>query len=192
MTEERDERAVSLMRALSEGRDEALNALMTDWSALLIAYLTKVTGSASTDEDLAQETFVRIYRHKLDYRPHQRFSTWLYTIATNLARNYHRWKQRHPEDSVEPETLSGLAAAATTDDPHQSASRSETMRALAQALKKLPDTYREALLLSSSQGLSYSQIARVQNSTEKAVELRIYRARQILRELMATYHDASK
>jgi RNA polymerase sigma-70 factor (ECF subfamily) len=65
------------------------------------------------------------------------------------------------------------------------------MRALAQALKKLPDTYREALLLSSSQGLSHSQIARVQNSTEKAVELRIYRARQILRELMATYHDAS-
>jgi RNA polymerase sigma-70 factor (ECF subfamily) len=191
MTEERDERAVSLMLALSEGRDDALNALMADWSAPLIAYLSKLTGSVSTGEDLAQETFVRIYRHKLDYRPHQKFSTWMYAIATNLARNHHRWKQRHPEDSVEPENLSGLAAAATTDDPHQSASRGETMRALAQAMKKLPDTYREALLLSTSQGLSHSQIARVQNSTEKAVEVRIYRARQILRELMAAHLDES-
>jgi RNA polymerase sigma-70 factor (ECF subfamily) len=191
MTEERDERAVSLMLALSEGRDDALNALMADWSAPLIAYLSKLTGSVSTGEDLAQETFVRIYRHKLDYRPHQKFSTWMYAIATNLARNHHRWKQRHPEDSVEPENLSGLAAAATTDDPHQSASRSETMRALAQAMKKLPDTYREALLLSTSQGLSHSQIARVQDSTEKAVEVRIYRARQILRELMAAHLDES-
>jgi RNA polymerase sigma-70 factor (ECF subfamily) len=191
MTEERDERAVSLMLALSEGRDDALNALMADWSAPLIAYLSKLTGSVSTGEDLAQETFVRIYRHKLDYRPHQKFSTWMYAIATNLARNHHRWKQRHPEDSVEPENLSGLAAAATTDDPHQSASRSETMRALAQAMKKLPDTYSEALLLSTSQGLSHSQIARVQDSTEKAVEVRIYRARQILRELMAAHLDES-
>jgi RNA polymerase sigma-70 factor (ECF subfamily) len=191
MTEERDQRAVALMLALSEGRDDALNALMEDWSAPLIAYLTKLTGSLSTGEDLAQETFVRIYRHKLDYRPHQKFSTWLYAIATNLARNHHRWKQRHPEDSVEPENLSDLAAAATTDDPHQSASRGETMRALAQAMKKLPDTYREALLLSTSQGMSHSQIARVQNSTEKAVELRIYRARQILRDLMATHLDES-
>jgi RNA polymerase sigma-70 factor (ECF subfamily) len=191
MTEERDERAVSLMLALSEGRDDALNALMADWSAPLIAYLSKLTGSVSTGEDLAQETFVRIYRHKLDYRPHQKFSTWMYAIATNLARNHHRWKQRHPEDSVEPENLSGLAAAATTDDPHQSASRSETMRALAQAMKKLPDTYREALLLSTSHGLSHSQIARVQDSTEKAVEVRIYRARQILRELMAAHLDES-
>lgn len=185
MTDERDQRAASLMLALSEGRDEALNGLMADWSGPLIAYLTKFTGSAATGEDLAQETFVRIYRHKLDYRPHQKFSTWLYSIATNLARNHHRWKQRHPEDAVEPAGLSELGAAATTDDPRQSASRGEALRALGGAIQKLPEALREALLLSVSQGLSHQQIARIQNTTEKAVELRIYRARQILRELMA-------
>jgi len=187
MTDPRDQRAASLMMALSEGRDDALNGIMADWSGSILAYLTKLTGSAATGEDLAQETFVRVYRHKLDYRPHRKFSTWLYAIATNLARNHHRWKQRHPEDSVEPENLSGLTGASTTDDPQESASRGETMRALEQAIQKLPDAPREALLLSVSQGLSHHQIAHIQNTTEKAVELRIYRARRILREIMATH-----
>lgn len=187
MTEELDERATALMLALAEGRDDALNGLMADWSAPLIAYLTKLTGSAATGEDLAQESFVRVYRHKLGYRPHQKFSTWLYAIATNLARNHHRWKQRHPEDSMGPESLSGMVSGATTDDPHSSACRSETMRALQQAITKLPDAYREALILSISQGMSHSQIARINNTSEKAVELQIYRARQILRGLMETH-----
>jgi RNA polymerase sigma-70 factor (ECF subfamily) len=189
MTDERDQRAASLMLALSEGQDDALNGLMTDWSGPLLAYLTKLTGSAATGEDLAQETFVRVYRHKLDYRPHQKFSTWLYAIATNLARNHHRWKQRHPEAAMETGDLSELGAAATTDDPQKRASRSETIQALGQAIQRLPEALREALLLSVNQGLSHQQIARIQNTTDKAVELRIYRARQILRDLMARHLD---
>lgn len=185
MTEERDQRAAALMLALAQGQDDALNRLMADWSAPLIGYLTKLTASTATGEDLAQETFVRVYRHKLDYRPQQKFSTWLFTIATNLARNHHRWKQRHPEESHEPETLSALPAASTSDHPRELLSRQETMHALDQAIKQLPDAHREALLLATTQGLSHGEIARIQNSTDKAVELRIYRARQLLRDMMA-------
>jgi RNA polymerase sigma-70 factor (ECF subfamily) len=185
MTEERDQQAAILMLALSQGRDEALNRLMAEWSAPLIGYLTKLTGSAATGEDLAQETFVRVYRHKLDYRPHQKFSTWLFTIATNLAKNFHRWKQRHPEDSHEPETLSSLSS--TQEDPSEVMSRGETMKALDVAIQQLPESLREALLLSTTQGLSHGQIARIQNSSDKAVELRIYRARKMLREMMADH-----
>lgn len=189
MTEERDQQAVALMLALAQGRDEALNRLMADWSAPLIGYLTKLTGSAATGEDLAQETFVRVYRHKLDYRPQQKFSTWLFTIATNLARNFHRWKQRHPEDAHEPEAMSALPETSTAEHPRELLSRLETMRALDDAMKQLPDAHREALLLSTTQGLSHDQIARIQNSTVKAVELRIYRARQLLRDMMAGHFE---
>jgi RNA polymerase sigma-70 factor (ECF subfamily) len=187
MTDERDQRAASLMLALSQGREDAFNGLMTDWSAPLIGYLTRLTGCAATGEDLAQETFVRVYRGKLDYRPHLKFSTWLFTIATNLAKNHHRWKQRHPEDFVEPENIPELAAAASGDDPRQSAILGETVTALRAAMGKLPDPMREAILLATGQGLSHGQIARIQNTTGKAVELRIYRARKMLRELLAEH-----
>jgi RNA polymerase sigma-70 factor, ECF subfamily len=187
MTGERDQRAASLMLALSQGRDDALNELMADWSGPLIGYLTRLTGCASTGEDLAQETFVRVYRGKLDYRPHLKFSTWLFTIATNLAKNHHRWKQRHPEESMEPESMPELAEPSSGDDPRQLASLGETVTALREAMGKLPDPMRQALLLSTGEGLSHSQIARIQNTTEKAVELRIYRARKMLRESMAPH-----
>lgn len=185
MIEEREQRAASLMQALSQGQDDALNRLMADWSGPLIGYLTKLTGSAATGEDLAQETFVRVYRSCKDYRPAQRFSTWLFTIASNLAKNHHRWKKRHPEESREPEVMADLSPNSEQADPAESMSRRETMSALQEAVKQLPQELREALLLSTTQGLSYAQIARVQNSSEKAVELRVYRARKLLRELMA-------
>lgn len=190
MMEERDQQAAILMQALSQGRDEALNRLMADWSAPLIGYLTKLTGSAATGEDLAQETFVRVYRHKLDYRPHQKFSTWLFTIATNLAKNFHRWKQRHPEDSHQPETLASISSTSTQEDPSEVMSRGETMKALDAAIQQLPESLREALLLSTTQGMSHGQIARIQNSSDKAVELRIYRARKILRDMLADHWGA--
>lgn len=190
MTDERDQQAALLMLALAQGRDEALNRLMADWSAALIGYLTKLTGSAATGEDLAQETFVRVYRHKLDYRPHQKFSTWLFTIATNLAKNFHRWKQRHPEDSHEPGILASLSSTSTQEDPSEVMSRGETMKALDNAIQQLPESLREALLLSATQGLSHGQIARIQNSSDKAVELRIYRARKMLRDMLADHRGA--
>jgi RNA polymerase sigma-70 factor (ECF subfamily) len=92
MTLSRDESDQTLMQALAEGTDDALNHLMDAWSAPLIAYLTRLTNSAATAEDLAQETFVRVYRYRLDFTPGKKFSTWLFAIATNLARNHARWR----------------------------------------------------------------------------------------------------
>jgi RNA polymerase sigma-70 factor (ECF subfamily) len=185
MIEEREQRAASLMQALADGQDAALNRLMADWSGPLIGYLTKLTGSTATGEDLAQETFVRVYRSCKDYRAAQRFSTWLFTIASNLAKNHHRWKKRHPEDSQEPQAMNEIGVATEQADPAESMSRQETMQTLQRAVKQLPEPLRQALLLSVTQGLSYQEIARIQNSSEKAVELRVYRARKQLREWMA-------
>ncbi|MFY7818791.1 MAG: RNA polymerase sigma factor [Akkermansiaceae bacterium] len=189
MTEDRDQQSALLMQALARGRDDALNALMAMWTAPLIGYLSKLTGSVATGEDLAQETLVRVYRHKLDYRPHQKFSTWLFTIATNLAKNFHRWKRRHPEQSHESGDIQALSFTSTQEDPSEVMSRCETMKALDAAMQQLPELMREALLLSTMQGLSHGQIARIQDSSDKAVELRIYRARKMLREKLADHWD---
>jgi RNA polymerase sigma-70 factor (ECF subfamily) len=190
MIDDRDQRSSSSMVNLTKGDDDAMNDIMSDWAGPLIGYLTKHTGCRSVAEDLAQQTFVRVYRNKWEYRPHLKFSTWLFTIASNLAKNYHRWKHRHPEDSMDPEKFAELISS-ERDDPEQAAKRSETMNALELAIQELPEVMREALLLSTSQGLSHREIARIHQTTEKAVELRIYRARQILREQMAPYFDRS-
>jgi RNA polymerase sigma-70 factor (ECF subfamily) len=108
MTRDRDEFDIELMRCLAEGDDLALNRLMDAWSQPLIAYLIRLTGSDATAQDLAQETFVRVYRHRLEYRSSQKFSTWLFAIATNLARNHARWRGRHPETLLGHENLSEL------------------------------------------------------------------------------------
>ncbi len=170
------------MKTLAEGDDQALNRLMDAWSQPLIAYLTRLVGNATSAGDLAQESFVRVYRHRFDFRAGQRFSTWLFTIATNLARNHLRWHSRHPEILLPPENLGELASQVSEETPEKQAVARERINSVQAAISELPTEMREALILSVWHEMSHAEIARVQATSEKAVELRVYRARKLLRE----------
>ena len=183
----RDELDAELMRALAEGDDLALNHLMDAWSQPLISYLMRLTGSHATACDLAQESFVRVHRHRLQYRASQKFSTWLFAVATNLARNHARWRSRHPVALTEPENLRELPIAGSSTSPDQQAVANERLAAVKQAVSELPHDLREVLILSTWHGLSHTEIARVQDTTEKAVEVRLYRARKLLREMLGEH-----
>jgi RNA polymerase sigma-70 factor (ECF subfamily) len=183
----RDELDAELMRTLAEGDDLALNRLIDAWSQPLISYLMRLTGSHATACDLAQESFVRVHRHRLEFRPSQKFSTWLFAIATNLARNHARWRSRHPEALTEPENLRELPVASTHATPDQQAAANERLAAVQKAVSELPHDLREVLILSTWHGLSHAEIARVQDTTEKAVEVRLYRARKLLREMLGEH-----
>jgi RNA polymerase sigma-70 factor (ECF subfamily) len=178
------------MRTLAEGDDLALNHLMDAWSQQLISYLMRLTGSHATACDLAQESFVRVHRHRLEYRASQKFSTWLFAIATNLARNHARWRSRHPESLTEPEQLRELPIAGSRASPDQQAATNERLAAVQQAVSELPHDLREVLILSTWHGLSHAEIARIQDTTEKAVEVRLYRARKLLREMLGEHLKA--
>ncbi len=183
----RDELDAELMRTLAEGDDLALNCLMDAWSQPLISYLMRLTGNHATACDLAQESFVRVHRHRLEYRTSQKFSTWLFAVATNLARNHARWRSRHPEALTEPEKLRELPVAGSRDSPDERAAANERLAALQKAIGELPHDLREVLILSTWHGLSHAEIARVQDTTEKAVEVRLYRARKLLREMLGEH-----
>jgi RNA polymerase sigma-70 factor, ECF subfamily len=180
-----EELGSELMGALAEGDELALNRLMDLWGKPLICYLTRLTGGDATALDLAQETFVRVHRHRREYRPGRKFSTWLFTIATNLARNHARWKSRHPECLLEPESLEELPLCSTEASPDQRAMTREDLAAMERAVASLPHEMREVLVLSTWHELPHAEIARIQGSTCKAVELRLYRARKLLRDLLA-------
>jgi RNA polymerase sigma-70 factor (ECF subfamily) len=187
MTRERDEFDIEHMRCLAEGDDLALNRLIDVWSQPLIGYLTRLAGSEATAQDLAQETFVRVYRHRLAFRPSQKFSTWLFAIATNLARNHARWRARHPETLLEHENLREFPVAAQTSSPDEQSVANERVAAIQKAVADLPQDMREVLILSTWHGMSHAEIARVQDTSEKAVEVRLYRARKLLRDLLSDH-----
>jgi RNA polymerase sigma-70 factor (ECF subfamily) len=175
-----------LMSRLAAGDDLAMNALMTRWSARVSSFLFRMTGQRETAVDLAQETFVKLYQARDRYKPQGNFSTWLFSIAANLARNHARWKTRHPTVSLDATRSDGTATppdpVASDPTPGEAALTHEQTAAVNAAILGLPADLREALTLFVYEGLGYAEIAGLGHCSPKAVETRIYRARQILKE----------
>ena len=176
-----------LMARLATGDDLALNALMRRWSDRIVSFLYRMTGRHDAAVDLAQETFVKLYQARGRYRPRGgEFSTWLFTIASNLAKNHARWRSRHPEISLDAPADDGSNSLpeprSAEASPDQAAVSRESEEQVRMAILALPSELREALLLFTHEQLGYADIARIMQCSPKAVETRIYRARQILKE----------
>ncbi len=175
------------MARLVAGDDHGLNDLMASHGERLFHYLIRQLGNESEAADLAEDTFVRVYQNAGKFNPRQRFSTWLFVIATNLARDRLRWRQRHPNVSIEAaEVPNGLALrdklAAANPDPRETLQNDERIIAIRQAVAELPEDLRTPLLLAEYEELAQAEIADILHCTIKAVETRIYRARKQLRE----------
>jgi len=170
------------MLALQRGDDLALNRLMDRWQVPLRAFLYRSTQNEHDALDLAQETFVRIYRHRARYRAGARFSTWMFQIALNLARDHARRQRRRPtaplDEAPEP---------TTSRHPGHEATEAEAAAAVRAAIAQLPEDLREAVLLSEFEQLSHAEIAEIAGATPKAIETRLYRAREKLRALLARH-----
>jgi RNA polymerase sigma-70 factor, ECF subfamily len=179
------------MSRLREGDDLALNGIMDRWKARLTGYLIRLTGSEAIAVDLAEETFVRVYGNRFRYRPSGTFSTWLFAIASNLARQHIRWQLRHPTISVDtPAGASGEmleSVQATDPDPRARLEGAERAKAVRRAIAELAPDLREALILFIYEEMSYEQIAAIQRCSSKAVETRLYRARAMLRKKLARW-----
>ena len=173
-----------LMRRLQGGEEAALASLMERWEMPVKRFIFRLLGNVTEAEDLAQEVFCRIFTRRTHYRPGAKFSTWCYAIAANLAKNRLRWWQRHPVHSIDAwieaggeiadESRAGASAA-------QAALRQEQILAVQQAVAALPLDLRTALILFEYEEQTAAEIAEALDCTPKAVENRLYRARQLLR-----------
>jgi RNA polymerase sigma-70 factor, ECF subfamily len=181
-----DEQDVQDMARLARGHDAALGDLMERHGRKLFHYLLRSLQDEADAEDLAQEVFVRVYQNRAKFNPKQKFSIWLYAIASNLVRDRYRWRSRHPQTSLETgnsETDTHLkdtlrAPDAAPDQTLQAAERTEVVR---RAVAALPEDLRQPLILGVYQEIPQAQIAEILGCSVKAVETRIYRARQQLR-----------
>ena len=178
------------MARLQKGEDTALNELMARWQQPLVSFILRYTGHAEDALDLAQETFVRVFENRGRYQPRGKFSTWLFTIATNLCHNQARWRARHPTVTLHgsgEDDEAGLESTlpAPGDTPADAAERRDLARAVRAHVQALPHDLKTVVLLFEYQDLGYEEIAAALGCTPKAVETRLYRARQILRESLS-------
>ena len=174
------------MERLIAGHDAALNDLMERHAKPVFHFLCRMLGNEDDANDLAQETFVRVFKSRGSFRAEQKFSTWLFTIAANLARNHFRWRTRHPNislDAENPETEQSLGSMlpANNPAPNEQALTAERAKAVRVAVSKLPEDLREAMVVCEWEERSVAEAAAILETTPKAVESRLYRARQILR-----------
>ncbi len=180
------------MERLAAGHDAALNDLMQRHSTPLFHFLCRMLNNEDDAQDLAQETFVRVYRARESFRLNEKFTTWLFTIAANLARNHFRWRSRHPNVSLEAESDTteetlGSKLPAQDATPGEQALAAERAVAVRAAVQALPEDMREAIVLCEWEERSVAEAATILDSTPKAVESRLYRARQVLRKTLARW-----
>jgi RNA polymerase sigma-70 factor (ECF subfamily) len=178
------------MARLAGGHDAALNDLMDRHAERLFHYLLRSLQNDDDAADLAQETFVKIFHNRAKFDPQQKFSTWLYTIAGNLVRDRYRWRSRHQQVSLDAEndqTETALEDTLTAVEPHpdQSLHTAERADEVRKAVAALPEELKQPLILAVYQDLPQAEIATILKCSVKAVETRIYRARQQLRTALA-------
>lgn len=186
------------MEALSAGRGAGLDDLMERHSPRLLPYLVRMLGDEEDSRDVLQEVFLRVYRHRADFDRRRRFASWLYTIATNLARDRIRWRTRHPSASTavasnvdaKSDPAEGEASPETTADPWMQADAEYRSALVRQAITELPDPLKLPILLAVYEEQTHAEIAEVLGCTAKAVEVRIYRARRELRRQLGAVLDA--
>ncbi len=184
---EADARDRADMERLATGHDAALNDLMERHATPVFQFLCRMLNNEDDANDLAQETFVRVFRARASFRTNEKFTTWLYAIAANLARNQFRWRSRHPNVSLEAESEPGDASLASTlpakdPSPGDQTLAAERAAAVRSAVNGLPEDLREAIVLCEWEEHTVADAAAILETTPKTVESRLYRARQMLRK----------
>jgi RNA polymerase sigma-70 factor, ECF subfamily len=186
-----DVRVMLRVRADEAG---AFQELVELYQHRLVAVMHHLVGNAEEAEDLAQEVFLRVYKVRHKYRPRAKFSTWMFTIANNLALNVLRSRRRKPavplnlRDSgpLGPNPADQLVRDKQRQPPERMQQR-ELAAIVQEAIARLNERQRVAVVLNKFEDMSYEEIAEVMGLTTKAVKSLLSRARVKLRAALAGY-----
>jgi len=175
-----------LMGRVAEDDERAFTELVRRFQGRVTNLISRVLNDREASDDLAQEVFVRVFVHRRNYRRGSKFSTWLFTIAANLAKNEIRRRVRRRNwfslDALQ-EVLSDstMALADPTEGQEVSLQRQQLQGVIGTAIAAVPEKYRLALVLRDVEGLAYEEIAEVLGVPGGTVRSRINRARGMLK-----------
>lgn len=177
-----------LLAAVGSGDRGALATLFQRHYDRVRSICYRMTGEASTADDLAQESFVRVLRHARGFERRAAFTTWLYRLVRNVCLNHieaetrREARERRAVTDQEIKRPRANEIVRTDDD--------ERLAILREALYSLSAEYREVLVLSRCQGYSYAEIAELCDSTEGAIKVRAHRAMRRLRSRFEELENA--
>jgi len=166
--------------------ENAFNILVQRYKNPLTNFVFRFLGDYESCADVVQETMIKVYRYKDSYSSVAKFSTWVFTIAGNLARTEYRRQRRRNLFSIndygeDHSTYDLPDESSRPDDVTDSGIKDEIIQ---KALLKVKETYREAVILRDIQGLSYEEISEILGVNEGTVKSRINRGRAQLQELL--------
>ena len=185
---------IRLMLRVRDDDAEAFAELVERYQQRIVGIMNHLLGNTDEAEDLAQEVFLRVYRNRHKYSPSAKFSTWLFTIANNLALNVLRGRQRKPTvplPAQESGPLGPRPAEQIVPDreltPARGLRQRELQTVIRAALEELNERQRMAVVLNKFEEMSYGEIAEIMGLTTKAVKSLLSRARGKLREVLQPY-----
>jgi len=180
-----------LMLRVQEGHSASFDLLVERYKDRLFNYLLRMVANRDDAEEIAQEAFVKAYIHAEKYKTIAKFSTWLYTIATNLVRNKMRSRSRAPQifslwgkragDGDEEKQIDVIDPGRSPEDKINDLELSEIIN---RAIQKIPEKYRTSFVLREINQLSYEEIAAVTGLKLGTVRSRINRARNCFRQIV--------
>jgi RNA polymerase sigma-70 factor (ECF subfamily) len=192
MSDQADPDAVLMLR-VKRGDRAAFAELVERYKQPLFNFVFRTLRDETETEDVAQNTFLQVWKSRARYERTAKFSTWLFTIARNLCLNEIRRRSRHPAESLEE-------THAEHDDqpsrqyedkkiflPTETALHGELAQKIEEALAGLPENQRTAILLCRQDELSYEEIAEVLDCSLSATKSLIHRGREMLKEKLKPY-----
>jgi RNA polymerase sigma-70 factor (ECF subfamily) len=176
---------VDLITRSISGLEDSFEELVRRYQRPIAGYVFRLIGDYESSLDVTQEVFIKVYNSLERYRSDYKFSTWLYRIAHNAAIDHLRRNSINTQ-SIETESADGtyqLQLESPLPSPEQNRERSEWKAEIKAVIRLLPPAYRELIVLRHSQDLSYDEIAEVMGLPLGTVKNRLFRAREMMREI---------
>ncbi|MBK6723693.1 MAG: sigma-70 family RNA polymerase sigma factor [Acidobacteria bacterium] len=167
------------------GRLDGFEELVRRYQRPITGYVFRMVGEYESALDVTQEVFIKVYNSLHKYSPEYKFSTWLYRIAHNAAVDHLRRNSITPQ-SLEAENADGsfqIQIESRLSSPEQDRERSEWRTEIDSVVRTLPPAYRDLIMLRHGQDLSYDEIAEVTGLPLGTVKNRLFRARELMREM---------
>lgn len=175
-----------LIELFKNGKTEAFDELVSRFKNPLINFIYRFMGDYDESDDIVQDTFVKVYMNKHYYKSIAKFSTWIYTIASNLAKTRLRKKNRMKLFSFLSKDANNVyeKLADKSYNLEEIIEHNEFSEIVQNAIYKIPIKYREAVILRDLQEFTYEEIAEITNANIGTIKSRINRGREYLRKFL--------
>lgn len=187
-----------LVRALKQRDEDAFSELVRVYQHRVFNIIYRILGDRQESEDVAQEVFVAVFKYIDSFRGEAKFSTWLYRIATNRAKNRikylaRRSKNKHQDIDDTPESkVNSNPFGGGMFRPDEKALGNELHAIIKEGLASLSEEHRAVVVLRDVEDMTYQEIAEVLEIAEGTVKSRLYRARAALKEYVDSRYDSAK